>query len=143
MKDIASLYRYAEEKQIEILPFSLPVTGSMSLETEDGACFIGIDHGRRADAADERVHLGHELGHCVTGSFYNRYARQDLRQRHENRADKWAIRRLVPVDELDEAVAFGCTELWELAEHFGVTEDFIKKAICLYTHGNLATELYF
>ena len=31
----------------------------------------------------------------------------------------------------------------ELAERFGVTEDFVKKAVCLYVHGNLAAELYF
>ncbi len=29
------------------------------------------------------------------------------------------------------------------ADRFGVTEDFIRKAVCLYVHGNLATELYF
>ena len=91
----------------------------------------------------ERVHLGHEIGHCVTGSFYNRYAAADSRDRHENRADKWAVKQLIPVEELDKAVAEGCTEIWELAERFGVTEEFIRKAVCYYVHGNLATELYF
>ena len=43
--------------------------------------------------------FAHELGHCETGSFYNRYAKLDVRQQHENRADKWAIRRLVPMAE--------------------------------------------
>lgn len=37
----------------------------------------------------------------------------------------------------------GVTQPWELAEHFGFTEAFMKKAVCFYTHGNLATELYF
>ena len=64
-------------------------------------------------------------------------------RRHENRADKWAIQKLIPVSELDDAVAEGCTELWELAERFGVTESFMRKAVCYYVHGNLATELYF
>ena len=67
----------------------------------------------------------------------------DSRQRHENQANRWAIRTLIPVDDLDEAVAEGCTEVWELAERFGVTEEFMRKAVCLYVHGNLATELYF
>ena len=67
----------------------------------------------------------------------------DCRQRHENQANRWAIQTLIPVDDLDEAVAEGCTEVWELAERFGVTEEFMKKAVCLYVHGNLATELYF
>lgn len=50
---------------------------------------------------------------------------------------------MIPVVDLDEAVAEGHTELWDLAEYFGVTEDFVKKAVCWYTYGNLATELYF
>ena len=30
-----------------------------------------------------------------------------------------------------------------LAERFGVTEQFMKKAVCLYVHGNPSAELYF
>ena len=40
-------------------------------------------------------------------------------------------------------MADGYTEVWELAELFGVTEQFMRKAICLYVHGNVAEELYF
>ena len=141
MKSTLSLYRYAEKRDIEIIDFPLPETVSMSIDSGSG--YIGIDYGKIQSETEERVHLSHELGHCATGSFYNRYAKMDIRQRHENRADKWAIRKLIPVEKLDAAVADGHTELWDLADHFGVTEDFMKKAICLYTHGNLATELYF
>ena len=96
--------------------------------------------------APVRLHVpawGHRLGHCLTGSFYNRYTPYDVRRRHENRADKWAVRSLIPAPELDEAIASGHTQMWELAEHFGVTEEFMRKAVCLHVHGNLATELYF
>ena len=141
--DIPKLYALAEQENIAVWAFPLPNTGSMSVMDEQGRCFIGMDAGVLDGAAQERVHLGHELGHCVTGSFYNRYAAVDHRRRHENRADKWAIRKLVPVARLDDAIAEGCTELWQLADRFGVTEDFVKKAVCLYVHGNLATELYF
>ena len=115
----------------------------MSVQLPNGAQYIGMDESVVDGGAQERVHLGHELGHCLTGSFYSVYTAVDCRQRHENRADKWAVLELIPVDDLDDAVAQGCTELWELAERFGVTEDFVKKAVCYYVHGNLATELYF
>ncbi|MCI7019915.1 MAG: ImmA/IrrE family metallo-endopeptidase [Clostridiales bacterium] len=141
--EIPILYTLAQQQNIPVYRFPLPNTGSMSLMDERGQCFIGMDEGVRDGGAQERVHLGHELGHCLTGSFYNRYAAVDCRQRHENQANKWAIRTLIPVDDLDRAVAEGCTEVWELAERFGVTEDFVKKAVCLYVHGNLAAELYF
>lgn len=137
------LYRYADRKQIEILDYSMPYCGSMSVMDENGNCFIGIDEAVMDGDAVEKVHLAHELGHCMTGSFYSRHTAVDSRQRHENRADKWAVKHLIPVEDLDDAVAHGCTEIWELAEQFGVTEEFARKAVCYYVHGNLATELYF
>lgn len=54
-----------------------------------------------------------------------------------------AVTALIPVDALDDAVADGCTEVWELAERFQVTEEFVRKAVCWYVHGNMAAELYF
>lgn len=141
--EILALYNLAEQENIEVIQFPMNINGSMSIMDEAGSCYIGIDKTVQDGGAAERVHMIHEIGHCVTGSFYNRHASIDSRQRHENRADKWAIKKLVPVDELDTAIAEGCTEVWELAERFGVTEEFIRKAVCYYVHGNLATELYF
>ena len=141
--DIQSLYTIAQEQIIEVLDFDLKETESMSIMLDSGACFIGIDGSVRDNGVQERVHLAHELGHCVTGSFYNRFATIDHRQRHENVANKWAVEQLIPMDDLDQAIADGCTELWDLADRFGVTEDFVRKAVCWYVHGNLATELYF
>ena len=141
--EIGVLYDLARQENIAVLPFPMEENGSMSIMAEDGRCYIGMDHAVRDGGAQERVHLGHEMGHCLTGSFYNIYAAIDCRQRHENRADKWAIQALIPVDALDDAIADGCCEIWELADRFGVTEDFIRKALCLYVHGNVAAELYF
>ena len=141
--DTEDLYHLARKENIEVISFPMAENGSMSILQEDGLCFIGMDASVQDGGIQERVHLSHELGHCITGSFYNRYAAMDCRQRHENRADKWAIEQLITVDALDEAIADGCTEVWELAERFEVTEDFVKKAVCYHVHGNLATQLYF
>lgn len=141
--EIASLYDFARQQNIEVIPFPLEENGSMSIQMENGACVIGMDQATRDGNIQERVHLGHEIGHCITGSFYSIHTAIDCRQRHENKADKWAIQKLIPVEDLDAAVAGGCTEFWELAERFGVTEEFVRKAVCYYVHGNLAAELYF
>lgn len=141
--DILNLYELAKQENIEVLQYPLHDNGSLSFMSNNGCCYIGIDGSVQDGNAKERVHMGHELGHCMTGSFYNRYSNLDCRQKHENRADKWAVLHLITADALDDAVAAGCTEIWELAEHFGVTEPFMRKAICYYVHGNLATELYF
>lgn len=141
--NVRDLYVLAEQQNIEVIEANLPENGSLSIMDDNGKCYIGIDESIMDGDALELVHMGHELGHCLTGSFYNRYTKFDVRQRHENRADKWAVRQLIPVVDLDEAVADGCCEIWELAERFGVTEQFMKKAVCYYVHGNVATELYF
>ena len=141
--EIRSLYDLAQQQNIEVLSCPMPENGSMSVMLDSGQCVIGKDQSTRDGGVQERAHLGHELGHGVTGSFYNIYAARDCRLRHENRANKWAIQALIPVDDLDQAIADGCTEIWELAERFGVTEDFMRKAVCFYVHGNLAEELYF
>lgn len=143
MMDLPTLYRLAESEHIEVDCFEMGKREAFSLMDSDGCCYIAIDPFKLCSAQDERLKLAHELGHCITGSFYNRHATLDNRQRHENRADKWAIQALIPVDELDQAVAGGCTEIWDLADRFEVTEEFMRKAVCYYVHGNVAPELYF
>jgi hypothetical protein len=101
--ELGALYDLAEQENIEVIRFPMAINGSMSVMDDNGACYIGMDDAVRDGGIQERVHLIHELGHCVTGSFYNRYAAIDSRQRHENRADKWAVKKLIPVEALDDA----------------------------------------
>ena len=142
MVELPALYDYAVKRGIGVYWFDLDATESLSYMDEDKRCYIAMDPWCLRTLAEEKTKLAHELGHCETGSFYNRYAKLDLRQKHENRADKWAIRQLVPEDALDQAVADGYTDLPSLAEHFCVTVPFMRKAVCWYTHGNLAADLY-
>lgn len=143
MKTLQSLYHIADQENIPVDRFALFSREALSIMDEDGNCFVAIDPGKIRNETDERSKLAHELGHCLTGAFYNQYSNYDCRQKHENKADKWAVKQLIPVDELDAAIADGHTEIWDLAEHFGVTEDLARKAVCYYVHGNLAAELYF
>lgn len=143
MVPVSNLYRDAEKSRIRVYTYPLPRCGSVALNPAGDICCIGMDKTICDGSTQERTHLAHELGHCKTGSFYTILFPADLRERRENRADKWAIRRLIPKAALDNAVALGCTEIWQLAEHFGVTEAFMRKAVCLYVHGNISAELYF
>lgn len=140
---LPQLYDYAAERGIDVDWYTMPEGRSFSVFlTAFDRCAIALDPWKFYDIAEEYTALGHEIGHCETGSFYNRWAACDIRRKHENRADKWAVEKLVPRDELDAAVAAGYTELWQLAEYFHVTEDFMRKAMCWYTHGNMAVEQY-
>lgn len=73
----------------------------------------------------------HEMGHCETGAFYTEHS-LELRSRMEYRANKWAIKKLAPKDEMITAMKDGNTEIWQLAEYFGITEDMVKFAMWVY-----------
>ena len=109
----------------------------------DGAFGIFLDRARLPCRRDEYSVLLHESGHVATGATHAVSSPFDLVQKHEYSADKWAAQAAVTADELDEAVAAGHTELWDLAEHFGVSEALMRKIVCLYTYGNVSSELYF
>lgn len=128
---ISDLFRIADKSGVAIEYCRLPLNKSVSAFDVDGN-FVLMDYSLINDGPEEYVHLAHELGHCETGSFYNVYASYDIRGKHETRADRWAIRHLVPKDALGVAVRNGITELWELADYFQVTEPFMRKAVEYY-----------
>lgn len=131
MTDTLTLYQIADNNNIDVYSYPLHETRSMCISDDGGYC-IGIDTELLQDTATERVHLSHELGHCITGAFYNRYSPYDIRARHEHTADKWAIKKLIPLHELQTAIRAGYREVWELAEYFSVTDDFMRKAFEYY-----------
>lgn len=130
--ELLELYQLADAEHIPVYSFDLPQTRSLSLMNNDGSCAVAIDPFGLNSTKDEKIRLAHELGHCVTGSFYNRYSDFDIKARSEYKADKWAIKKLIPKDELQAALEQGYTEPWDLAEYFNVTEEFIIKAVNYY-----------
>lgn len=130
--NLNDLYSYAEENNIPVISFDMPKSESMSV-LYDGNCYVGIDRLTVKNETDEKEKLAHELGHCATGSFYNEYAKCDIREKHERRANIWAIKKLVPKDKLIKAIQSGFGEnRWELSEYFGVTEDLMQFALYYY-----------
>ena len=126
-----TLYNIAECDNIDVYSFDLENSECLSYMDNNLKCYIAIDPFKIKSKRDELVKLAHELGHCETGSFYNRYALCDIRAKHERRADKWAIKKLIPKNEFDEAKKY-CNNRYELSEHFGVPEDFMQMAIDFY-----------
>ena len=125
------------------LPFHNDTSHAVTIRLRGNVWGIFLDGDRLTTTAQEKSAALHEAGHYATGTTHALDSPFDLVAKHEHKANKWAVQRALTAEELDEAVASGCTELWELAEYFNVTEEFMKKAVCWYTHGNLDTELYF
>ena len=129
------LYLEAEQSGITVIcGAELPKTKSISLELPSGKMFIGIDDSAMCTRAEERVHLAHELGHCVTGAMYNIHCPIMPRRRYEKIADAYAIKKLVDEDELKNIIKKrdGEISVWELSQCFDVTEEFMNKALRFY-----------
>lgn len=91
----------------------------------DPHCFSSI--------AEMKEAIAHEVGHCATGCTHKVSSTLDLVSKHEYKANRWAIERYLPFDDIRSAIKAGYTEPWELADYFGVSEPFIKRAIYYYT----------
>ena len=127
MTRLTELYRKAEELDIRVIQF--PMVSLRAVSTPDNC--IGLDPDKLEDC-EELVCLAHEMGPCATGSFYTGDATVLERIRQEQRADRWAIRQLVPLEELKSLLRSGVDRWDEAAEHFQVTEEFLRKAVAFY-----------
>jgi len=127
--EINRLYRLAERQGITVDRFPLTQNSSVSVKSGD-KLYVGLDNG--ITGAKEKVCLAHELGHCQTYSFYNMYSPFDIREKHERRAERWAIKKLIPKSVLMRAYKDGYDNIYTLAEYFSVTADFMQKAVDFY-----------
>lgn len=127
------LYTLAESHGITVERFPLPENKSVSMSLNSHQ-FVALD--RDISGADERVCLAHELGHCETMSFYNIYSPFDIREKHERRANLWAINRLIPKQKYKAAIKQGYDNIYSLAEYFDVTVSFMQKVVDYYNQLN-------
>lgn len=126
-----SALEYATFQDIDIDWLPLSSLDALSIEHKEQYAIV-LDPNKIESSADENTKLAHELGHCLYGGFYSSTTPLYTREKHEYKANVWAVKFLVPWDELHEAIHNGITEPWELAEYFSVTEAFINLALEYY-----------
>lgn len=130
MEKLSKLYRIAEQNEIIIEEDCPKNLVSLSLCFPNQTMLISLSDLSQAPADTTRLEcFAHELGHCMTGSFYRGHSPFELRAKHEYTANKWAINKLIPFPSLVRAAKDGCRERYQFAEYFGVSESFIQKAV--------------
>lgn len=125
---VQKLYSIAEKYDIMVDTRDIPLP-SMAVELF-GIKAIALRHDLTTE--QERVCLAHELGHHIRGALYCIEAPCFTRGQCEYKADKWAVHKLIPIRSLYAAFRKGYTEIWQLAEYFDVTEDFVQRTIEIY-----------
>lgn len=86
----------------------------------------------RLTAAEKLSIVAEEIGHYETtvGNILEQVTLSNIKQ--ELDARKWAYEKVVPLDEIKKALKQNITEIYALAEHFEVTEDFMRECLKHY-----------
>lgn len=137
MEKIFTLYNELHNAGVKCFSWELRDQKAAVIES-DGAYAIFIDPNSIGTMAEETIIVGHEAGHIATGTTHHICSPYDLVERHEYRANKWMINRLLPRDELYQMYHDGCTEVWEIAEHAALPESFVRMAMEYYHAQELA-----
>ena len=131
MDKLQKLYEIAEQHDIGVYFYDMGEAEAATVK--DGPfCAIALNPRYNRTEQSELEHLSHEIGHIETGTLHTQGAAEEDILRGEYRCTAWVVKHLVPIDELLEVIAHGYTEVWELAEYFGVSEDCILDAVKIY-----------
>lgn len=125
---LKEIYNLADNKGFNIWYYPFKALKSMSTPQGD----IAMNTDKLGNEAEELCHLAHEIGHIETGSFYKLNADPASIRKAETAANRYAVKLLISKDRLDKLAQNGYVTPLQVAEYFGVTEDFAKKAIRYY-----------
>jgi len=134
--NVKQLYQLLQQSGIKFYDYKIGMSKAITLEVNQ-QYGIFVDTSKIDSEAEEYCIMAHEGGHCATGCTHKVSSPLDLIEKHEYKADKWAVHRVLPIADLKDALKHGHTEIWDLADYFGVTEDFIRRALDIYKREGL------
>lgn len=82
--------------------------------------------------AEKACVLAEEIGHYYTtvGNILNQKNTENRKQ--EIKARKWAVDKMLTIEDVFEATEHPCSNLFEIAEYLGVTEEFLLEALEIF-----------
>lgn len=128
MVELSAIYSEIEEQGIALFTQDIGFADPATIEI-NGKYGIFLDLSCFDSIPKYKAMLAHELGHCATGCTQKVSSPLDLIEKHEYKANKWAVEQYIPFDVLSAALKDGYTERWQLAEYFDMPEQFIQVAL--------------
>lgn len=136
------LLKLAEEANCIVTTKKTRACSSFIIEIDE-THYINIDPQKFETDAQKRVALGHEIGHCLSGTTYSIHRNSLYRNSAEYRANFSAAKILVPIQKLLSCIKNGIHECYDLAEFFSVTQDFMEIVLYIYKNKGLLNEVLF
>lgn len=131
MVELNTLYEDIRTQQVVLYTYDVGEETSVTIELNNRYA-IFLDPFRVESIPEMKRILAHELGHCATGCTHKVSSPLDLVEKHEYKANRWAIEQYIPFDALRDAIKQGYAERWQLAEYFDMPESFIQRALNFY-----------
>lgn len=128
-KTLYELYDLAVENNIQLYEFDC-IDKAMIISIDDTFA-IALDMLSIKSEITEKEALAHELGHFFTNALYTFQTPLTNIAKYEKRADKWAVKKLIPKSKY-LAVKKWARNTYELAEELDVSIEMIIKADELY-----------
>lgn len=125
------LYDLAENEHIKIYDWHIEDCNGIYLNY-DKINAIALNYDELGTYIEEKCTLAEELGHYYMDSFYSLYADQNFIDKQEYRAKKWSYFTLVPYEKLKSALKNGINDIYQLADYFEVTIEYMRNAIEFY-----------
>lgn len=124
---------YQEAADDDIMVAAVPLRNEESFIIEDdGYLSIALNSSCIVTRIYEYYLMAHEMAHYHTGTYYTLRSPLQLREKQEYVADTWMVCDMVPINDLQEAIQEGYTEVWDLAEYFNVPERVVRRADEIY-----------
>ncbi len=96
MNNIASVYEDLSLSSTPIFPREIGKEKATTIGMNNRFA-IFIDEYAIQSTVEYNCVIAHEAGHAMTGTTHQVCSPLDLISRHEYRADKWAIQKLIPI----------------------------------------------
>lgn len=123
MDKLYVLYNHADMENVQVIEykFSNRIKGLYC----DGTIAIN----NKLNEVEKICILAEELGHHHTtvGNIIDTSKFNNMKQ--EKAARKWAVNRLITIEDLIKASRYGCEYISDVADYLGVTDKFLLEAI--------------
>ena len=92
--------------------------------------YIGLKKGMKT--TEKACILAEELGHYYTSVGDILDQSNIMNRKQEKVARRWAVEHMITPDMLINALLFGCTNRYEVADYLSITEDFLTETLSVF-----------
>ena len=129
--DTICVYKKIEEENIPVVDCKIDGFKGLIINV-DGKCGIFINSKEIESSDEEFMILAHEWGHYASGTLHGFEANKIYVSQCECKADRKAIIEFLPFEHIQDAIKYGCQEVYEFSEFLNLPEEFVVKAFNHY-----------